>query len=132
MGILENTFWAGDQRDPANVSKDLCREDPSKAQVDDIPMPDQGAGRPQRASLLRPHSRCLSLHLPSQPSTQLLSLPKDGVWGLASFPTLCQKSSGCRHSFLVCLRMLSSCPCAYTGRKDALSRGVVLRTLHKK
>lgn len=66
-----------------------------------------------RASLLRPHSKCLSLYLPSQPRTQLLNLPKDGLWGLASFPALCQKSSGCRHSFWVCLRMLSSCPCAY-------------------
>ena len=62
----------------------------------------------------------------------ILNLPKDGVWGRACFPALCLKSSGCRHHFWVSLRMLSSCPCAYTGRKDALSLGVVLRTLHEK
>lgn len=31
VGILENTLWPVDQRDPANVSKDLCREDPPQS-----------------------------------------------------------------------------------------------------
>lgn len=47
VGVSENTFWPGDQRDPANVSEGLCRE----AQDNDIAMSDKGAGRPQSKPL---------------------------------------------------------------------------------